>query len=118
MESIATPSSQSDPPSSPRKSEEILIQVEGLSKHFGAIRAIDGISFTARRGDILGFLGPNGAGKTTAMRMLTCFLEPDAGSIEVAGFDEPFECLLGADVAQQLLELLSHEHFLIRDLGD
>ena len=66
---------------------EVLVEVEGLSKHYGPIRAVDGISFAVRRGDILGFLGPNGAGKTTAMRLITGFLEPDAGTVKVAGYD-------------------------------
>ncbi len=66
---------------------EVMVEVEGLAKHYGPIRAVDGISFTARRGDILGFMGPNGAGKTTAMRILTGFLEPDAGRVCVAGHD-------------------------------
>ena len=68
-------------------SEQVLIDVEGLTKHYGEIRAVDGITFQVRRGDILGFLGPNGAGKTTAMKMITGFLEPDAGSVRVAGLD-------------------------------
>ncbi len=66
---------------------ELLIDVRGLAKSYGAIRAVDGISFQVRRGDVLGFLGPNGAGKTTAMRMITGFIEPDHGSVSVAGFD-------------------------------
>ena len=66
---------------------EILISVAGLTKHYGSIRAVDGISFEVRRGDVLAFLGPNGAGKTTAMKMITGFLEPDRGSIAVAGID-------------------------------
>jgi ABC-2 type transport system ATP-binding protein len=66
---------------------ELLIDVRDVVKHYGTIRAVDGISFEVRRGDVLGFLGPNGAGKTTAMRMITGFVEPDRGSVEVAGFD-------------------------------
>jgi ABC-2 type transport system ATP-binding protein len=66
---------------------ELLIDVRDLAKHYGSIRAVDGISFQVRRGDVLGFLGPNGAGKTTAMRMITGFIEPDRGSVSVAGFD-------------------------------
>lgn len=66
---------------------DVLIDVRGLVKHYGPIRAVDGITFQVRRGDILAFLGPNGAGKTTAMKMLTGFLEPDAGTVHVAGFD-------------------------------
>lgn len=69
------------------RSTDALIEVEDLAKHYGLIRAVDGISFTVRRGDVLGFLGPNGAGKTTAMRLVTGFLEPDAGTIRVAGRD-------------------------------
>jgi ABC-2 type transport system ATP-binding protein len=67
------------------RENEVLIDVNNLAKHYGPIRAVDGISFQVRRGDILGFLGPNGAGKSTAMKMLTCFLEPDSGSALVAG---------------------------------
>nr|XP_061800905.1 nod factor export ATP-binding protein I-like [Nerophis lumbriciformis] len=66
---------------------EVLVEVRDLHKHYGPIRAIDGIDFDVRRGDILGFLGPNGAGKTTAMRVITGFLEPDAGRVSVAGHD-------------------------------
>lgn len=69
------------------RERDILVEVDGLVKHFGPIKAVDGIGFAVRRGDILGFLGPNGAGKTTAMRMITGFLEPDQGSIRVAGHD-------------------------------
>jgi ABC-2 type transport system ATP-binding protein len=65
--------------------DEALVEVEGLVKHYGPIRAVDGLSFTVRRGEIVGFLGPNGAGKTTAMRLLTGFLEPDSGTVTVAG---------------------------------
>ncbi len=66
---------------------DTLVRVRGLRKHYGAIRAVDGISFTVGRGDVLGFLGPNGAGKTTAMKLITGFLEPDEGSIEISGHD-------------------------------
>ena len=64
-----------------------MVKVKQLCRAFGSIRAVDGISFEAGKGDVLGFLGPNGAGKTTAMRMLTCFLAPDEGSAEVCGYD-------------------------------
>jgi ABC-2 type transport system ATP-binding protein len=66
---------------------ETLIDVQGLSRSYGSIQAVDGIDFSVRRGDVLAFLGPNGAGKTTAMKMITGFLEPDAGTVTVAGFD-------------------------------
>jgi ABC-2 type transport system ATP-binding protein len=64
-----------------------MIEVKGLVKTYGAKRAVDGVSFTVRRGDILGFLGPNGAGKSTTMKMITGFLRPDAGTAVVDGID-------------------------------
>jgi ABC-2 type transport system ATP-binding protein len=64
-----------------------MISVEGLTKDYGPRRAIDGLTFNARRGEILGFLGPNGAGKTTTMRILSGYMPPSAGNVEVAGFD-------------------------------
>jgi ABC-2 type transport system ATP-binding protein len=64
-----------------------MIEVKGLVKTYGTKRAVDGVTFTVRRGDILGFLGPNGAGKSTTMKMITGFLRPDAGSATVDGID-------------------------------
>ena len=64
-----------------------MIEVKGLVKTYGAKRAVDGITFTVKRGDILGFLGPNGAGKSTTMKMITGFLRPDAGTATVDGVD-------------------------------
>ena len=64
-----------------------MITVENLSKVYGDHRAVDGISFGVRKGEILGFLGPNGAGKTTTMRMLTGFIPPTKGRAVVGGFD-------------------------------
>ena len=64
-----------------------MIEVKGLVKTYGEKRAVDGVSFTVRRGDILGFLGPNGAGKSTTMKMITGFLRPDAGAAFVDGVD-------------------------------
>jgi len=64
-----------------------MIEVKGLVKTYGGKRAVDGVSFTVRRGDILGFLGPNGAGKSTTMKMITGFLRPDAGAAFVDGID-------------------------------
>jgi ABC-2 type transport system ATP-binding protein len=66
---------------------DVLVRVRNLTKHYGSIRAVDGVSFDARRGDLLGFLGPNGAGKTTVMKIITGFLEPDAGEVLIAGMD-------------------------------
>jgi ABC-2 type transport system ATP-binding protein len=63
------------------------IVVEGLEKAYGAVRALQGVSFAARTGTVLGLLGPNGAGKTTAVRILATLLKPDAGHATVAGLD-------------------------------
>jgi ABC-2 type transport system ATP-binding protein len=64
-----------------------MIEVRGLVKTYGAKRAVDGVSFSVRRGDILGFLGPTGAGKSTTMKMITGFLRPTAGTAMVDGHD-------------------------------
>ena len=64
-----------------------MIKVEGLTKRYGRTIAVDNISFSVEKGQIVGFLGPNGAGKTTTMRVLTCFLPPTAGTARIAGFD-------------------------------
>src|SRR5690348_2598650 len=69
-----------------------MIEVQGLVKTYGAKRAVDGVSFSVKRGDILGFLGPNGAGKSTTMKMITGYLRPDAGAATVDGvnvIDDP-----------------------------
>jgi len=62
-----------------------MIKVENLSKSFGPKRAVDHISFTVERGEVLGFLGPNGAGKSTTMRMITGFIPPSEGQVTVGG---------------------------------
>lgn len=64
-----------------------MIDVHSLTKRFGRHTAVDGISFSVDRGEIVGFLGPNGAGKTTTLRMLTGFLPPTSGAATIAGFD-------------------------------
>ncbi|WP_291843661.1 ABC transporter ATP-binding protein [Maricaulis sp.] len=64
-----------------------MLVADHLIKDFGSFRAVDGVSFTLERGEVLGFLGPNGAGKTTTMRMLAGGLEPDGGSASIAGYD-------------------------------
>lgn len=66
---------------------DALLEIEGLTKRFGGIVAVDGISFAVERGEVLGFLGPNGAGKSTTMRMVTGYLPPTSGRASVAGFD-------------------------------
>lgn len=64
-----------------------MVVVENIVKDYGDLRAVDGVSFEVRKGDILGFLGPNGAGKSTTMKMITGFLSPTSGTASVAGFD-------------------------------
>lgn len=64
-----------------------MIEVEGLTKYYGPVPAIQDVSFTVEKGEILGFLGPNAAGKTTTMRILTCFMPPTRGRARVAGYD-------------------------------
>ena len=63
------------------------IMVSGLAKHFGELRAVDGLSFDVQAGEIFGLVGPDGAGKTTTLRMLAGVLAPDGGQARVAGFD-------------------------------
>jgi sodium transport system ATP-binding protein len=64
-----------------------MIEVRDLYKAFGEVRAVNGVSFTARDGEITGLLGPNGAGKTTTLRMLYTLMKPDAGQVLVDGVD-------------------------------
>jgi ABC-2 type transport system ATP-binding protein len=71
-----------------------MINVEHLTKMFGAKCAVDDVTFSVSKGEVLGFLGPNGAGKSTSMRMITGYLPPTSGTITVAGFsvaDQPLE---------------------------
>jgi ABC-2 type transport system ATP-binding protein len=64
-----------------------MIEIRNLSKRYGALTAVDDISFNVSPGEVLGFLGPNGAGKSTTMKMITGFLAPTSGSISVCGHD-------------------------------
>jgi len=66
---------------------ELMIEVQNLTKDYGPTRAVDGVTFNVRKGEVLGFLGPNGAGKSTTMKILTSFLAPTGGKAKVAGFD-------------------------------
>ncbi|MGQ0628220.1 MAG: ABC transporter ATP-binding protein [Phycisphaerales bacterium] len=79
---MSTPASHSNPSASPA-----AISATGLSKHYGAFRAVHDVSFSIQPGRLVAFLGPNGAGKSTTMRMLTGFLAPTAGSAALAGVD-------------------------------
>ena len=63
------------------------IKVEGLTKIYGTQKAVNEVSFEAKKGEVLGFLGPNGAGKTTTMKIITCFIPQTSGAAQVCGFD-------------------------------
>jgi ABC-2 type transport system ATP-binding protein len=64
-----------------------MLEIRNLTKHFGPLKAVDGISFRVDRGEVLGFLGPNGAGKSTTMKMATGFVTPTGGTALVCGHD-------------------------------
>jgi ABC-2 type transport system ATP-binding protein len=66
---------------------DVMIEARGLTKRYGAFRALDKVSFEVKRGEVVGFLGPNGAGKSTTMRILTCYLSATGGAAKVHGFD-------------------------------
>ena len=67
--------------------QTLAIEAEGLVKHFGDTKAVDGVDLSVRKGSVYGVLGPNGAGKTTTIRMLATLIRPDAGSARVMGHD-------------------------------
>ena len=64
-----------------------MIEISHLSKRYGALTAVDDVSFEVRPGEVLGFLGPNGAGKSTTMKVITGFLAPTSGRVRVCGHD-------------------------------
>ncbi|HOO57600.1 MAG TPA: ATP-binding cassette domain-containing protein [bacterium] len=70
-----------------------MINVNRLVKTFGATRAVDDVTFDVKPGEVLGFLGPNGAGKSTTIRMITCFLTPDSGTVNVDGHDTQLDSI-------------------------
>lgn len=88
------------------------IEVSGLTKKFGSFTAVDGISFTVRRGEIFGFLGANGAGKSTTIRMLCGLLEPTSGSALVGGYDIRKE----TDILKSRIGYMSQRFSLYDDL--
>ncbi len=65
----------------------MAIKVKNLTKYYGDLKAIDNVSFEVKTGEILGFLGPNGAGKTTTMKIITCYLTPTAGEVQLNGLN-------------------------------
>jgi sodium transport system ATP-binding protein len=89
-----------------------MIEVQGISKSFGAVRALDAVSFTAKDGRITGLLGPNGAGKSTCLRILSTVLEPDVGAARVGGIDLSASPL----AARRVLGVLPHNSGLYQQL--
>jgi ABC-2 type transport system ATP-binding protein len=71
------------------RSEHSAIEVHDLQKHYGATKAVDGISFTVNQGEVFGMLGPNGAGKSTTIEMIEGLRVPDAGNISILGYTQP-----------------------------
>jgi len=82
-----------------------MIEVEGLTKVYGNKTAIDNLTFTVQRGEVVGFLGPNGAGKTTTMRVLSCYMPPTSGTARVGGYDIRTQAL---DVRRRIGYLPEH----------
>ncbi len=85
-----------------------MIETHNLTKHFGAIGAVQSVNFSVGKGEVFGLLGPNGAGKTTTIRMLTTLLAPSSGSAMVAGHDvvtDPLEVRRSIGVVPQMLNL-------------
>lgn len=89
-----------------------MVTVANLTKVYGEQRALDGISFTAKPGEVLGFLGPNGAGKTTTMKILTCYLSQTEGTAEVCGHDVATESL----AVRRLVGYLPEHNPLYKDM--
>jgi len=89
-----------------------MIEVQQITKRYGQHTALDRVSFSVAKGEVLAFLGPNGAGKTTTMRILTCFMPATEGTARVAGFDcadQPLEVRLAEIVREQALAVTRQE---------
>ena len=92
---------------------DVVIEAEGLVKHFGATKALQGVDLVVPKGRVLGVLGPNGAGKTTAVRILSTLLKPDGGRARVAGFD----VVKQADRVRQVIGLTGQYASVDEDLS-
>jgi len=92
--------------------QAVVVEARALGKRFGAVAAVDGVSFEIRAGEIFGMLGPNGSGKTTAIRMLCGLLTPGAGSASVAGADVARE----PELVKSRIGYMSQSFGLYRDL--
>src|SRR5208337_2041252 len=90
----------------------VSVEARDLVKRFGQFTAVDGVSFSAERGEILGFLGPNGAGKSTIIRILCGLLRPTSGTATVAGFD----VAAAPEAVRQRIGYMSQKFSLYNDL--
>ena len=68
-------------------SAEVILEVKDLAKSFGGVRAVDGVSFSLKRNELMGVIGPNGSGKTTLVNLLSGFVKPDTGRVVYQGRD-------------------------------
>jgi ABC-2 type transport system ATP-binding protein len=102
-----------EPISSSANKQNHLIEVTDLTKRFGNINAVDGITFNVDRGELFGFLGPNGAGKTTTINILTGLARPDSGSLKISGLD----CTENPKAAQHLIGIVPDESNLYPELS-
>ncbi len=93
-------------------SAEFAIEVQDLSKHYGDLKAVDGLTFNVRRGEVFGILGPNGSGKTTTIRMLCGILQPTSGSGQAVGLD----VLLESEKIKSRIGYMSQKFSLYDDL--
>jgi ABC-2 type transport system ATP-binding protein len=96
--------------------EEVVIRVEGLRKSYGEVVAVDGVNLTVNRNEVFGILGPNGAGKTTTLETIEGLRKPDAGEIEVAGYDAVREAEdLKRIIGVQLQGTALFDHLTVRE---
>src|SRR4051794_36386217 len=94
---------------------EVSVRAEGLTKRFGTLTAVDNLTLSVEAGEFFGCLGPNGAGKSTTIRMLCGLLRPDAGRIQVAGYDIATQPL---EVKRQIGVLLEETNLYERLTGE
>src|SRR5712692_6419687 len=94
------------------RAQALSVQVDDLVKRFGRFTAVDRVSFSAQRGEIVGFLGPNGAGKSTIIRILCGLLRPTSGKALVAGFDVAAD----PEAVRQHIGYMSQKFSLYNDL--
>ncbi len=98
-------------------SSPIMISIDGLSKSFGSIKALDNLNLNVKKGELLGIIGPNGAGKTTAIRITCCILKPDQGDVVVDGYSIHKDPLKIKSIIGYLPEEPNlYERFKARDL--